>query len=183
MQLKTHGDEVAVMQGRALLSAEYTPGDRGPGSVVLALVDQDTGDTAETVLRLDPWFRDHYEIIEWPQCSALLICGARQIVALSLPTLGFGAAVAVEYEEADTIERPWTVEVPELRLLIVATERRIWCLDERIAIRWLWSSRTGPDDRWLVAAPRAVGRELHVPVGTVHRDLTIELSADQGIER
>lgn len=183
MQLKTHGDEVAVMHGRAMLSAEYTPGDRGPGKLVLALVDQETGDRHETVLRLDPWSGNVYEVFEWTQGGALIVCGVPQIVALGLPTLELGGAVGLEYEEAETIDHPWVVEVPDVRRLVVATERRIWCLDERIAIRWMWSARTDHDDRWLFEAPRAVGRDLHVPVRMVHRDGIIELSADQGLER
>lgn len=182
MQLKTHGDELAVMQGRAMVSADYTPGDRGPGQLTLEIVDQETFESGQVVLRLDPWIGNVYEVIEWPQCDVLLLCGAPQIVALALPTLRFGAAVALEYEEVDTLDRPWVIEIPDRRLA-VATERRIWCLDERIAIRWMWSSRTGSDDRWLFEAPRVEGGDLHVPVRMLHGDGIVELSADDGIER
>lgn len=182
MQLKTHGDELAVMRGRAMLSADYTPGDRGPGKLALEIVDQETFESKQAVVHLDPWRGNVYEVIEWPECEALLLCGAPQIVALALPTLRFGAAVALEYEEVDTLDRPWVVEIPNRRL-VVATERRIWCLDERIAIRWMWSSRTGREDRWLFEAPRMEGSDLRVPVRMLHRDGIVALSADDGIER
>jgi hypothetical protein len=183
MQLKTHGDELAMMGRRAMLTAEYTPGDRGPGRVALSLVDQDTGEASDTALQLDPWSGDVYEVFEWSECGALILCGAPQVVALALPELGFGAAVGLEYEEAETLDHPWFVEVPELRLLVVATERRMWCLDERLAIRWLWSARTQHDDRWLHGPPRAVGRDLVISTRTLHRDREILVSADRGIER
>lgn len=183
MQLKTHGDELAMVGGKAMLTAEYTPGDRGPGRVALSLVDQATGDFSDTVLELDPWSGNVYEVFEWSQCGALIVCGTPQIVAVALPALGFGAAINLEYEEAETLDHPWIVEVPELRLLVIATERRMWCLDERLAIRWMWSARTHHDDRWLFGPPRAVGRDLAIATRTLHRDREVLVSADRGIER
>ena len=80
MQLKTHGDELAVMRGRAMLSADYTPGDRGPGKLALEIVDQETFESKQAVVHLDPWRGNVYEVIEWPECEALLLCGAPQMV-------------------------------------------------------------------------------------------------------
>jgi len=181
-KLRTHGDGIAVMQGRALLTAEYSPADRGPGRVTLTIVNHETGDREEGLLWLDGVQHGMYEVIEWNECSALVVCGDPQIVVVDLPKLRFCAAVGLEYEEMETIEHPWIVEVAGGRRLITATERRVWCLDERHSIRWMWSARTHHGPRLILGAPRAVPGYVQIPVGGT-RDAVIELSVDDGTER
>jgi len=181
-KLRTHGDGIAVMQGRALLTAEYIPADRGPGRVTLTIVDQETGDREDGLLWLDGSQHGLYEIIEWHECPALVVCGDPQIVVVDLPKLRFRAAVGLEYEETETLEHPWVVEVAGGRRLIMATERRVWCIDERLSIRWMWSARNHYEPRWVLGAPRVVPGYVQIPVGGA-RDAVIELSVDDGIER
>jgi hypothetical protein len=182
-KLGTYGDGIAVMQGKALLTVEYTPAGRGAGRTVLTVVDQETGDREDGLLRLDGWEHGMYQIIEWQECPALVVCGADQIVVVDLPKLRFGAAVGLEYEETETLEHPWVVEVTGRRRLIVATEVRVWCLDERLSIRWMWSARTQHEPRWVSGAPRMVPGYAQVPVRTLSRDIVVDLSVEDGTER
>lgn len=183
MQLTTHGEDVPLIHGGTTLSAQYAAADHGPGLTSFTLIDQRTGDHSEIKLQLDPWIADTYEVIESPECSALIVCGARHIIAVELPKLRFGAAVALEYEEAETLDRPWVTEIPGRHWLLIATERRIWCIDERIAIRWMWSVSRGPDLATISTAPIVMGQEVQVSVRIRGRDLVVALSMDDGSER
>jgi hypothetical protein len=182
MLLETHDDEIPVLGARARLGCEYEPRDRGPGSVCFYLEDQETFERSETTIRLDPWFANTYEVLEWIHGRSLVVCGARQIVVLTTSPLRLSAAVALEYEEAETLDRPWIVESGDPCLLAIATERRVWCLDERIAIRWSWPARGCAEDRWIIAPPRMADGELHVPVRTMLGDSVVRIALDDGVE-
>src|SRR5262245_16072463 len=133
MKLKTHGDEISILAGRSLLKAEYQSADLGPGTLTLQLEDQVTFDSIEASVRLDPWIADSYEIIEWSACGALILCGSPAIVALTATTLELESAVSLEYDEGETTGVPWFSEIHQPRRFIIATEKRVWCLDERVA--------------------------------------------------
>ncbi len=181
MNLYTDGSEIPLRGGRALLSAEYTPGDRGPGLVRLTSQDQVTGDLVESAIRLDRWRATSFDVYEWVDADVLVICGSPSIVAVQTSTLRLGSAFCLEYEEGDTIKRPWFVP-SDHRLLVVATPRHAWAIDHSAAIRWTWACQQSTTRRWISGAPWLVGREVHVPVETVAKNSVAELGLDDGIE-
>ena len=175
MYLSLHGSPLPLMGGRFELKAEYTPGDREPGQVRLSLLDLATYDSLETSLRLDPWEYEGYFILEPSAGESLILCGAQRIVTLGMSDLEPIAAVSLEYEEAETIDRPWFIEVGSS--LILATERRVWCQDGRTGIRWTWSTRVRPDDAWWIYAEPVVElSSVRVPIRSMHSDDSVVLS-------
>lgn len=126
---------------------------------------------------------DVYEVKDWPSCIALIVCGAQAVIALDASTLALCSSVALEYEEAETISRPWFSEAQECSRLLVGTEWRVGCLDDRATIVWMWSCRVDSEDRWIRGTPEVMGRRVRVPVGSTHRDDVVELSLDDGSGR
>lgn len=181
MELKTHGQAIDLRGGQARFSAEYTPGDGAAGVVVFRLEDQESFEAKQLCLRVDPWSADAFELYEYEAGQSLVICCARQIVSLDLESLSLRSVVGLEYEEGESIDRPWFVELAELGSLVVATERRVLCLDGSAAIRWIWSARSDSVERWITGSPKAVGRVIHVPVRTMRGDSVVALSADTGL--
>lgn len=180
MVLEIHG-EIAVRGGLATLSSEYSPAERGPGKLRLLAEDQTTFESAKVTLKLDPWSPDGYELIEWAGSDVLLLCGAQAVVALKATTLVVGSSVGLEYEEAETLDRPWACSVHERSLLVLATERRVWCIDESARMTWIWSCRTSARERWICGAPEVTGETVRVPIRTLRGELVVELTSD-GLE-
>ena len=163
--LKTHG-ATALRSGRSLLRADYRPGDAGPGLLRLRLEDQETLESRDGDVRLDPWIGDEYPLIEFKAGNCFLLCGAQAVVAVDCSSLSWLSSVGLEYQEGETIDSPWHVEAEESQLLVVATERRVWCVNEVGAIRWIWSCSVSNQDAWIVGSPVVVGSRVRLPINT-----------------
>jgi hypothetical protein len=180
MQTTTHG--VAIVQaGRAHLVSDYHVGDGGPGELSLTLEDQETLAVVEGRLRLDPWFADTYELFDWRAGDCLTVCGAQAVVAVRTSALAIASSVALEYEEAETLDRPWFHEIPDRPAMLIATDRRIWCLGPQAAITWIWSCRSSQRESWIAGPPAVVGARVRVPLGTLAGTATVELSLADGL--
>src|SRR5262245_53505985 len=92
------------------MQADYSSRDGDVGILVVTLEDQQSGDSVENRLRLDPWLGNEYEVIEACACRSLVICGAQAIVVVDGATLTMSSSVSLEYEEAETLDAPWYVE-------------------------------------------------------------------------
>jgi hypothetical protein len=183
MILKKDGTQVALESGSKWVTATYTPADRGPGLLKLQFQDQATWDIREADLRLDPWIADAYDLYEWRAARACVLSGAMRIVVLDLDTLRTSAAICLEVGEGETIERPRFVETDDGRRLLVATESRVFCLDETRAIRWCWSVRSRDDGYVLHAAPQIVGGSVHVQMMRIDAVRTVLLSLEDAVEQ
>lgn len=178
--LRTHGT-TALRGGRGTLATDYRPGDVGPGLLSLRLEDHATYESVEGQIRLDPWFGDEYPLIEPATGGFFLICGAQAVVAVEATSLAWLSSVALEYEEGETIDLPWHVEVERSRLLVLATERRVWCVDERGAIRWVWGCTNSDQHRWISSQPIVTAEGVSVPLRTTKTSLSIELRLGDGL--
>ena len=178
--LKTHGT-ATLRSGRVLLETDYRPGDAGPGVLSLTLEDQETHESAGARVRLDPWFGDEYPLIEFKTGDCFLICGAQAVVAVDTASLAWLSSVGLEYMEGETIDAPWHVEIEGSRLLVLATEHRVWCIGERGAVRWLWGCRTSDRDRWVSGTPVVTGDRVSVPIRTAQSSLSVELQLSDGL--
>ncbi len=58
--------------------------------------------------------------------------------------------------------QPWIV--PGNDVLIVASETRVFCIDERLAIRWCWTVKVHSNEWWRIAKVPVI-REAVVEVG------------------
>jgi hypothetical protein len=182
MELKTHNAAIPVLEGRAMLRADYSPRDGATGEVTFQLEDQESSELTEITLRLDPWSPDGFEVYDWSDCNVLVVCSSRRVVSLAGEALRLSSAVGLEYEEGENLDRPWFLELRTVRLLVVATDRRVWCLDQHGTIRWFWSARYDASERWIFDAPKALGGALHVPVRTMAGDSMSVLSVVDGLE-
>jgi hypothetical protein len=178
--LKTHGT-AALQSGRKLVETEYRPADRGPGLLSLRLEDQETHLSVHGAVRLDPWIADEFGMIEFRTGNCLLICGAQAVIAVDASSLALLSSVALEYQEGETIDLPWHAEIAERRLLIVATERRVWCIDDRGGIRWVWGCVTSEQDTWVSAAPVSRGDHVRVPLRSARGDFFVDLLVQDGL--
>lgn len=132
----------------------------------MRLEDQRTFESVESSLRMDPWSAEGFTLVDYPDLHCLLIGGARAVVAVDASTLAWRSSVSLEYQEAETLDEPWHVEAPSARAVIVATERRVWCVETKGLVRWMWSCRTTDEDRWVKAAPVVAGDRARVPLRT-----------------
>jgi len=180
MILRSHGT-AALRGGSALLEADYHAGDGEPGVLSLTLQDQETGKSVDGAIRLDPWFGDEYPLIEPGSGSCFLICGASAVVAVNASSLAWASSVGLEYQEGETLDLPWHAEVGDRRMLVAATERRVWCVDEHGAIRWLWSCSTSDIDRWISGPPVVASGEVCVPLRTRQTDRVVKLRLEDGL--
>lgn len=180
MMLKTHGT-VALRSGRVLIETDYRPANGGPGLLALTLEDQETYESVDGLVRLDPWMGDEYGLIEFRTGNCFLICGAQAVVAVDVSNLSLLSSLGLEYQEGETIDSPWHAEIEGSRLLILATERRVWCIDEHGAIRWLWCCATSEQDRWISGGPVVGGNRIRVPLRTAKGDLSVELQVRDGL--
>jgi hypothetical protein len=178
--LKTHGT-ASLRSGRVLLETDYSPTDGGPGLLSLRLEDQETFLSVDGAIRLDPWIGQDYGLIEFRTGSCFLICGAQAVVAVDARSLGWSSSVGLEYEEGETLDVPWHLELERVRLLVLATERRVWCVDEHGAVRWLWNCSTGHVHAWISGALADGGDRVSVPVRTVQGERTVELQLSDGL--
>ena len=178
--LKTHGT-APLWSGRALIETGYRPGNGGPGLLALRLEDQETYESVDGLIRLDPWIGDKYGLIEFRTGNCFIICGAQAVVAVDASNLALLSSLGLEYQEGETIDAPWHREIEEGRLLILATERRVWCVDERGAIRWLWGCSTSEQDRWVSGEPVVGDDRVRVPLRTAKGDLSVDLLVRDGL--
>lgn len=180
MMLKTHGT-TGLRSGRVLLETNYRPADGGPGLLALRLEDQETYESVDGLIRLDPWIGDEYGLIEFRTGKCFLVCGAQAVVAVDASNLALVSSLGLEYQEGETIGAPWHTEIEAHRLLVLATERRVWCIDERGAIRWLWTCSTSEQDRWISGEPVVGGDRVRVPLKTTKGDFSVELQVSDGL--
>jgi hypothetical protein len=181
LALDTDGRELPLRGGRVMLSATYAHDDAAPGVLELSSQDQVTGDIVETTLRLSRW-PSGFEVREWIEGDVLVLCGTPSIVTLNASTLAFGSAVGLAHEEGELVGIPWCATPADNRLLLLATEQRVWVVDSTAAIRWVWSCQRSNVRRRILAAPRVADRVVHVPVWTGGGERTVELRLDDGIE-
>ena len=180
MIVRTHGT-AELRSGRVLLETDWRPGDAGrPGLLSLRLEDQETYESVEGRVRLDPWIADEYLLIELTG-ECFILCGSPAVVALDAATLALISSLGREYEEGELIGTPWQVAIVESRMLILATERRVWCVDERGAIRWVWGCQTS--DRYLRISgpPVPRGDRIRVPLVSARGELSVELLLNDGL--
>ena len=180
--LKAHGT-VPLRSGRALLETKYLPADNGPGLLTLTLEDQETYESVDGTVRLDPLIADEYGLIEFRTAACFVICGAQAVVGVDISNLSLVSSVGLEFHEAETVGSPWHSESEAHRSLVLATERRVWCLDERGAIRWTWACATDDRDRWITGAPVIEDGSVRVPLRTMRGEQTIELDLADGLPR
>lgn len=171
------GTALALESSQSLMTCAYAPADSGTGALTLHLEDQ----TAN--LRLDPWSPDGYDVYEGFSRRCLVISGAGRIVVLERATLQVRGALWLDHGEAETIDRPWFAESDDGRFLIIATERHVWCVDDRCAVRWCWSVSSLSETRFVCAAPQLVGRAVRVPLTSFHGDSVVILDVDDAHER
>ena len=177
--VKAHGT-TGLRSGR-VLETEYRPGSVGPGMLSLRHTDPTTFESTSGQVRLDPWIADEYQIIELEIGNYFMLCGAQAVVAVEAASLAWLSSIALEYQEGETIDLPWSAESQRSRLLVLATERRVWCLDERGAIRWVWSCTTGDQNRWISDEPVIAGDLVRVPLRTVTSAPAVELRLGDGL--
>ena len=178
--LKTHGT-VSLRSGLATLEADYCPGSGEAGLLSMNLEDQETGESVRGTIRLDPWLADEYRVIELTRSKHLVICGAQAVVTVDASNLALRSSLSLEYEEGETLDSPWHAEIEADRSTILATERRVWCLDERGAIRWVWACRTSDEHEWISGAPAMRGDRVRVPLRNATRDRTVDLYVTDGL--
>ncbi|AKU93472.1 hypothetical protein AKJ09_00136 [Labilithrix luteola] len=179
MKLETHGDKQLVQSDRATLSSEATPAERGPWLLALRLEDQRTFDVVETTLRLSP-ATSEYEGFDWAAGRCLVIHGSEALVALNAHDLRIRCSVAFEYKEARLVGQPWYREAGDV--LLIATDRRVWCLEQGGSMRWMWSCRLVDEYRFLSAPPEVVGSAVRLRLGSKSGEEAIELSLADGLE-
>lgn len=172
---------MSLRSGRLLLEADYCPGSGEPGLLLMNLEDQQTWDSVRGTLRLDPWLADEYRVIELTISNHLILCGAQAVVTVDASNLALLSSLSLEYEEGETLDSPWHTEIEVDRSTILATERRVWCLDERGAIRWVWGCRTGDEYRWISGAPVMRDDRVRVPLRDATRDRTVDLYVTDGL--
>jgi hypothetical protein len=149
MYLSPDGREIELESGE-WIAATYTS---DPGRLTITQTAT-TGEAKEITLRIDPWAPEGFRMHEWREASGLMVCGATRLVMLDAAELSLKATVPLEYEECETGDRPWFVETKGV--LLVATETRLFCFDERLAIRWCWTTRVYSDEWWTLTAPPIV---------------------------
>jgi hypothetical protein len=180
MMLKTHGTAL-LSSGRVLIETDYRPGTGGPGLLSLRLEDQETYEAVEGLVRLDPWIGDEYSVIEFRTGHCFLICGAQAVVAVGASNLTLLSSLGLEYEEGETIALPWHTEIEGSRLLVLATERRVWCVDGNGAIRWVWGCLTNEQHRWISGEPALVDDCVRVSLRSAKGDSSVDLQIRDGL--
>jgi hypothetical protein len=181
MRLETTTNEYSLQQGMLSLTSTYSAGDGGPGSLNLEIMGFETGLDVRGTIRLDPWRSNYFPAYDWESANGLVVCGAERWLTLDVRTLRIAAGANFEYEEGETLSEPWLCESPAGDVLILATDRRIFCLDSRLAIRWVWSARVHETDRWINGPPR-VEQTLVVPASMRRADVIVTLSLEDGAE-
>jgi hypothetical protein len=151
--------------------------EAGPGTLVLRTTNVATGDTRETSLVLDPLNPSGFWMEEWPQGSAVVICGAARILVLEASSLDLRAVVPFEHEECETLEHPWFV-MGESAVLI-ATESRVFRFDVRPALLWCWTVRVYSTEWFaLVGAPVIDDNTVRIKLRSAARDVEVRVGLD-----
>lgn len=177
--LTTHGHHKLTRSERSL-ETDYTPGDVGPGTLRMRIDDARTLESREIAIRLDPWIADEYRTFEWTS-SLLLVFGAHAAVVVDLEDVAVRSSVAFVEDEVETRDAPWCVALEAPRCLIVATTRRIWCVDEGGATRWVWRCPEG-DGWWSIHdAPERHGAGLVVPLHGPRGDSSCAVGLADGL--
>lgn len=153
MQLLTDGTEIPL-PGGVILSASYQPNEAGEGLLNLCCTSVGSYDSRTVSLLLDPWNPEGYRVEQALGGSALVLCGATRIVVIELSSLRLTAAIPFESEECKRQGLPWFVLGP--RVMLICTETRVFCLDERLAFRWIWTVLAYSKDWWEIARPPSV---------------------------
>lgn len=179
MDLSTDGTSLPLRQGRLTLRVSHISQENSENQVTLRVENSDSFESVEVTLKLGPWSPDSYDVHDWGIANVLIVSGAGRIVAVGLRAPHLLAAMGLEYEEAETLDRPWITDA-ESEALIIATERRVWCVDASPSIRWCWNARIGPDDCFIYAPPQADAAWVSVPVRSRRGDVVTRLRMRDG---
>jgi hypothetical protein len=160
MQLPLDGTGLSLAGG-LLLSASYQPQEVGSGWLNLQCVGPVTYDPHTTSIQLAPWSPEGYRVEQGLGNKALVVCGAPGIMVIELSSLRVTAAFALEYEECEPQGLPWFVHGSGV--MLITTERRIFCVDQRLAFRWCWTVAAYSNDRWEISrAPVLEGNTIQI---------------------
>lgn len=176
MYLSTDGRDLNL-KDRTLTVAEYTGGQ--PPSFRLFAVDEVDGKVAEKSLRMAPWAPEGFRVYDWHAVGGLVLCGAQQLRLLEAATLETKAAIPLEYGECETGEFPLLQEADDL--LMVTTETRVFCMDARLAIRWIWTVKVHSDEWWKIeSTPTIETGGIRLRLRSPKREAEVALSLDDG---
>ena len=169
MYLSTDGRDL-ILKDRTLAVADYVNGE--PSSLRGENV-------AETRLRMDPWAPEGFRAYDWYAVGGLVLCGAQQLRSLAAETLETKGVIHLEYGEFETGEFPLFEEADGL--LIITTEMRVFCMDQRLAIRWVWTVQVHSDEWWkIVLTPTIRARAIQLRLRSLKREAEVVLSLDDG---
>lgn len=173
MELLIDGTELPL-SGDILLSASYHRQETGVGSLNLRCTSAVTYDARTISLPLDPWCPEGYRVEQGLGGRVLVICGATRIVVVELPSLRVTAAIPLEYEECERQGLPWFVV--GAGVMLIATETRVWCLDERFAFRWCWTVAAHSKDWWEISkAPSINGMLVQIALTAPSKTTEVKL--------
>lgn len=176
MYVSTDEAEQTLASG-GQLAAKYVVGD--PGLLTLRHTDPAGLESSEVELRIDPWAPEGFLVYEWTAGRALAVCGASLLLVLAQPSLELQAAVPWEYEECEVGDFPYFVDAGSV--MLVATETRVFCIDDRLAIRWCWTVKVYSNDWWKLAAPpRVEADRVVLLLRSASRDVTVAISIADG---
>lgn len=177
--LKTHGSSLSRSR-RYLVESEYSPSDGGIGVLLLRLQEQTSFECRELRIRLDPLIADEYVWIEPGSDAYFVVCGAQGVVVVDVLTASLLTSVAWHADEGETVGVPWCVE--DAGGLIVATELRVWCLDDHGRVRWMWSCPQGPESVRITGSPSVRDGSVHVPmVRALGEEICLVLNIRDGL--
>jgi hypothetical protein len=171
-------DEVEqTLESGGQLAAQYVAGD--PGRLTLRHTDQAGSASSEVELRLEPWAPEGFLVHEWAAGGALAVCGASRLLILAEPSLELRAAVPWEYGECEVGDFPYFVTTDGA--MLIATETRVFCVDDRLAFRWCWTVKVYSNDWWKLAAPpRVEADKVSLLLRSASRDVTVVISIADG---
>jgi len=173
MKLLIDGTELPVAAG-FILSASYQPREAGIGTLKLHCTNAVTFEEVSVSIPLDPWCPEGYLVEQGISGRVLILCGATQLLVIELPPLRITASIPLEYEECETRGLPWFVVKDDL--VLIATETRIFCLDQRLAFRWCWTAAVHSRDGWVIAEkPRIEGSVAEVSLAAVMKTVNVKL--------
>lgn len=165
--------ELALGDGRYLRS-EYVPKDGGVGRLSVGLLDESGDELATSAWDLDPWAPEGFVVYDWKPGGACLVCGATHVLLIESSSLALCGAVPLESGEYQTLSTPWFVASD--KLLVLASEWRVACIDRRIALRWIWSTRTYSADSWMIAeTPELTMSSIRVRLARLARQQELNL--------
>lgn len=152
--LSHEGRDVELPSG-SILTARYARDDGRVGRANIRLIDRSNGSVVESTVYIEPWDADGFLAHESSDASWLVLCGANAVVVLDAEGLAQRASLPFEHQECENIDQPWITSGEGVTL--IATDSRVACIDERRAIRWIWSTRVGGEDWSAIVGPPRVG--------------------------